>query len=225
MHVRKPLLAFAASAALLCTTGGVSASPDPRGVWVDHTGRGAVEITDCGGALCGRVVWLKDENNAEACGIQILGDVKPAGAGVWDKGWIYDPEEDAKFSVELKPMGPDKLRVLGYLGTKLFSETLIWQRAPDNLQRCGNKETTAALDPKVEKENVQAPPASTSEAPKLPADDAPLADQQTAAKSEATAEAAARSSEPNREHQRRSGKLKECKIQTPWVSLSFPCPE
>ena len=41
-----------------CNTGAFR--PSPLGVWIDHTGRGAVEITDCGGKLCGRIVWVKD---------------------------------------------------------------------------------------------------------------------------------------------------------------------
>src|SRR5690606_31497787 len=108
MHIRLRSLTTAATAALLLTAASADAAPDPRGIWIDHTGRGAVEIMDCDGALCGRLVWLKDAENGEACGIQILGNVRPAGSGVWDKGWIYDPEQDAKYSGVLKPIGEDR---------------------------------------------------------------------------------------------------------------------
>lgn len=108
---------------------------DPVGVWIDHTGRGAVEIADCGGRMCGKLVWLKDGKNQQACGTQIIGDAKPMASGKWDGGWIYDPEEDEKFSVELTPMG-DQLKVVGYMGSKLFSETMIWKRAPADLEKC-----------------------------------------------------------------------------------------
>lgn len=116
--------------------GTASANPGPIGLWFDHTGRGAIEITDCGGALCGRLVWLKDAGHGQACGTQILGNVKPVGAGKWDGGWIYDPEENAKYSVEITPLGSDRLRVMGYLGSKLLSETMVWRRAPADLKRC-----------------------------------------------------------------------------------------
>src|SRR5262245_45106154 len=105
------------------------------GVWIDHTGRGAVEITDCGGNLCGKVVWVQDQKNAQGCGLQILGDVKPMGDGTFDEGWIYDPDKDAKFDVELVPQG-DKLKVVGYAGVKFLSQTFTWTRAPENLARC-----------------------------------------------------------------------------------------
>jgi uncharacterized protein (DUF2147 family) len=107
----------------------------PLGIWYDHTGRGAVEITDCGGLLCGKVVWVLDPKNAKGCGMQILGNVKPMGDGTFDEGWIYDPDKDAKFDVELVPQG-DKLKVVGYAGVKFLSQTFTWTRAPDNLQRC-----------------------------------------------------------------------------------------
>lgn len=123
--------------ALLACMGPLWAASAPTGLWYDHTGRGAVEIRKCGAQLCGRLVWLKDERNNQACGTQIIGNVKEIGGGKWDGGWIYDPEQDAKYDVELTPLGADKLKVLGYAGTKLFSETMIWTRAPANLKRCG----------------------------------------------------------------------------------------
>ncbi len=104
-------------------------------MWIDHTGRGAVEITNCGDALCGKVVWVADQANAKGCGLQILGDVKPMGDGTFDEGWIYDPDKDAKYDVELVPQG-DKLKVVGYAGVKLFSQTFTWTRAKEELARC-----------------------------------------------------------------------------------------
>ena len=116
----------------------------PTGIWIDHTGRGAVEITECAGRLCGRVVWLKDTGHKSVCGTQVIGNAKPVGKDTWDGGWIYDPDQNAKYSVELKTIGADKLRVMGYMGSKLFSETFIWKRAAMELERCDT--TPANLD-------------------------------------------------------------------------------
>jgi uncharacterized protein (DUF2147 family) len=69
----------------------VLAASNPTGIWLDHTGRGAVEITDCGGRLCGHIVWLKDAANISTCGKQVIGGVKPMTGGKWDGGWLYDP--------------------------------------------------------------------------------------------------------------------------------------
>src|SRR5262249_10916003 len=52
-------ITLASASAPACAAG------SPFGVWIDHTGRGAVEISDCNGKLCGRLVWFKDPNNAK----------------------------------------------------------------------------------------------------------------------------------------------------------------
>jgi len=119
----------------------------PTGVWIDHTGRGAVEITECAGRLCGRIVWLKDTGHKSVCGTHVIGNAKPVGKDTWDGGWIYDPEQNAKYSVELRTIGADKLRVMGYMGSKLFSETFIWKRPTADLKRCDAPAATAAPSP------------------------------------------------------------------------------
>ena len=125
----------AAFAAAVLGAGSASAA-GPAGVWLDHTGRGAVEITDCGGRLCGRLIWLQNKGHGTACGVQIIGNVRPVGGGKWDGGWIYDPEARSRYDVEITPLGGGKLKVLGYAGTKALSETMIWRRAPAGLRRC-----------------------------------------------------------------------------------------
>ena len=99
--------------ALAASTPAFAAS-SPLGVWIDHTGRGAVEISDCGGKLCGRLVWFKDSKNIkEGCNFQIIGDVKPMAGNKWDGGWIIDPDKnpDKKYDVEITPVGDQKLKV------------------------------------------------------------------------------------------------------------------
>ena len=137
----KSMLQVAGVAAVALAAGAALAAEPPTGLptglWYDHTGRGAVEIVQCGDLLCGKVVWVKAGTNPKACGIQILGNVKPVSKDTWDNGWIYDPENDAKYSVALTPVGAEALKVVGYMGTKFFSETMMWKRAPANLKRCG----------------------------------------------------------------------------------------
>jgi hypothetical protein len=114
-----------------------SAASDPTGIWINDTGRGAIEIKPCGNALCGNVVWVKDTADAKGCGKQIIGNVAPVGGGRWDNGWIYSPERGRKYNVELKPLADGTLRVTGYAGLRFLSKTMIWTRAPANLQLCG----------------------------------------------------------------------------------------
>jgi len=131
----KPVGAVSAAPA----SNGTAAAPapvGPAGVWYDHTGRGAVEISDCGGKLCGKIVWLKPGANPKGCGIQVLANVPPKAANTWDGGWIFDPEADSKYDVELQLVAADKLKVTGYEGLKLFGQTMMWTRAPVDIVRC-----------------------------------------------------------------------------------------
>ena len=119
------------------------AAGSPLGVWLDDNGRGAVEITECGGTLCGKVVWVKSKADAKGCGTKILSAGQPVGGGSWDNGWIYSPERGRKFDLALTPVGANRLRVTGYAGIKLFSEDHTWTRAPADLPRCDKSETAA----------------------------------------------------------------------------------
>ena len=124
---------------IACGTAVVAAS-SPIGIWIDHTGRGAVEITDCGGKLCGHLVWFKDEKHSkEGCNFQIIGNVRPVAGNKWDGGWIIDPDKNPnkKYDVEITLLGDQKLKVMGYAGMKFLSETMTWTRAPADLKKCG----------------------------------------------------------------------------------------
>jgi len=184
----------------------VLAASSPTGIWLDHTGRGAVEITDCGGKLCGHIVWLKDAANNTTCGRQVIGNVKPMTSGRWDGGWIYDPEKDSKYDVEITHQSDQKLKVMGYAGVRFLSETMIWTRAPADLQRCGSNPSRAPLEPV---------PATTAEE-KVPAA-ASLA-------SQATELPASQETKPGRRDTAAAyGKQKDCTVRLPYVVITIPC--
>ena len=132
--------AFLVSSLMPAMVASASAASDPTGIWINDTGRGAIEIKQCGNALCGNVVWVKDAADAKGCGKQIIGNAAPVGGGRWDNGWIYSPERGRKYNVELQPLANGTLRVTGYAGLRFLSKTMIWTRAPENLQLCGKTE-------------------------------------------------------------------------------------
>lgn len=138
VHLIAPVVLGAA----LLVAPAAHAASDPTGVWFNDTGRGAVEIKPCGNALCGHVVWVKDQADVKGCGKQIIGEAERQEGGVWDNGWIYSPEQKKRFDVELKVI-EGKLRVVGYVGTKLFSRTMYWTKAPADLARCDQVEAAA----------------------------------------------------------------------------------
>jgi|JRHI01.1.fsa_nt_gi uncharacterized protein (DUF2147 family) len=159
-------LQTAAIAVALLSTGAARADSSPLGIWIDHTGRGAVEIVNCGDKLCGFVAWVKDAKDAEGCGEKIIGDVKSVGGGKWDNGWIWDPDSSSKYDVELTPMG-DQMRVVGYAGTKWLSETYTWKRAPADLKKC-SKAAQATDTPASKPADTPAPKPAADATPVTP---------------------------------------------------------
>ena len=209
----------------LAATCSPALASSPLGLWYDHTGRGAVEITDCNGKLCGRIVWVKDANHKEGCGLQIFGDVKPAAGGKWDGGWIIDPEKDLKtrYDVEITPQG-EKLKVMGYAGVKFLSETMIWTRAPANLQKC--TEVAARAPEPAPAAPTPAPAPNRGDDKEPPSVYPPPA--ATPAPAPASPPAAANPEPPKpapREAPTASAKPKDCKVEFAGISLTFPCPE
>jgi uncharacterized protein (DUF2147 family) len=104
------------------------------GLWYDHTGRSAIQVSKCGSGLCGRIVWLKNKAHNSVCGTSIIGGGKRVG-NAYDTGWIYSPERRKKYSVEITLQG-NSLKVMGYAGSKMLSKTMMWHRAPSSLKRC-----------------------------------------------------------------------------------------
>lgn len=159
--------AFALSAALCLPdqqrTAAAADVPEV-GVWIDHDGKGAIEIKPCGPALCGNIVWIKNpvndqgqplfdrrnpdeaKRNRPICGLPVIGNLRRMSDG-WDEGWIYSPEEGSQYDLALKAASKDKLVVTGYKGVKLFSKTFTWTRAPADFQKCAGASETKAKPP------------------------------------------------------------------------------
>lgn len=225
-------------AGLIGFAGAAVAAPDtPAGVWLDHTGRGAVEILNCGDTLCGQIVWLKDKENNSLCGTKIIGGVRKVSSDTWDNGWIYSPEKESRYDVELKLLKSGKLRVLGYAGVKFLSETMIWQPAPPDLERCdkpaikadGQPASPPNLQPETSASASTEGPAGSQSALKQPEPDIGLpAPARTAALDAPAAPAnseSASSAGQSAEPPRKAAREKMCSVDLPYLRFSFPCPE
>ena len=161
-----------------------AAPPIETGIWINHTGKGAVEIRPCGpsGAaarsLCGFIVWLKEPNNKKGepltdrynpeaskqrrtiCGLPVLGSLQRVSDG-WDNGWVYDPEQGSQFDAAIQLTSRDRLTLTGYKGVKFFSKSFQWKRAPAGLQRCDQPREARATPDDV---RAAAPPKNTAQA-------------------------------------------------------------
>lgn len=227
-----------AVAMLGLSAGAAAAAESPLGVWIDHTGRGAIEITACGdGKLCGRLVWIKDGIDQKACGTEILGEVGPEADGAWDGGWIYSPEKKSKYDVELTPQNDGKLTVLGYAGTKLFSQEMTWTRAPADLKRCDVQEAkalpkasdstpgsaiAAAAEPKSDSKVVPAEPPKVVPDAANPDKKIETAQADVAAGEPSEPSKPQAKAEPKPKVAKRS-KTRMCRVDAPFVRVEFPC--
>ncbi len=130
-HITVSFGAIALSA--LSFTASANAAGDPRGIWYDHNGRGAVEIKECSSnakRLCGHVVYVKKTRHKKRCGQQIIGNVRSNG-----RGWIYSPTRGRSFPLAMKRLSNNRLRIVGNAGS-FFTKTYVWKRAPDSIVNC-----------------------------------------------------------------------------------------
>lgn len=107
---------------LLIATPAFAASP--KGDWLVEDKSSIVRIDSCGSALCGTLVWTKeqgalDDKNPDPAkrsrpvvGLQLLLGMKPASEGRWE-GDVYNPENGKTYSSRMWLKGDDTLRIEG----------------------------------------------------------------------------------------------------------------
>ena len=112
----------------------------PAGVWLID-GKAAVQIFDCTGQLCGRILWLltprdpqgrlnRDRNNPDPalrqrplCGLTVLWGLRPTGPDRWEGGWFYNPDDGKTYRVSAELRSADLIVARIYVGIPLFGET------------------------------------------------------------------------------------------------------
>jgi uncharacterized protein (DUF2147 family) len=140
-----------AAAALLLIATGTAAfiapahAADPMGTWFTEDKGSQVKITNCGGALCGSLVWLKepndpethqpkkDKHNADASkqgrpliGTPIVLTMKPSGADQW-AGNVYNAEDGKTYTGSFTMTGPDTAQLKGCVAS-IFCKSQVWTR-------------------------------------------------------------------------------------------------
>lgn len=138
---------YLALAAMLALAGSEAAlAADPTGVWLVQAGTSRIRVADCGGALCGTIVWLKepndpdtgkpktDKNNSDASkrsrpllGVQIVLGMKPAGADKWT-GQVYNAEDGKTYSGNLTFSGGSSLQLQGCALGGLVCKGQTWTK-------------------------------------------------------------------------------------------------
>lgn len=103
--------------------------------------RVAVQIFECEGLMCGRIVWLHarqephslqnlDKKNPvpalrdrKLCGLTILWGLRPTGSNHWVDGWFYNPDDGKAYSVKAQLKSEDVIVARIYVGVPLFGKT------------------------------------------------------------------------------------------------------
>ena len=133
------------AAGLLATSPALAA--DPTGTWQTDGGKATVRIANCGGALCGTIVSLRepndpqtgrpktDKNNADAAkrnrpmvGVPIVLGMKPSGADKWS-GQVYNAEDGKTYSGHLTFAGGGSLKLEGCALGGLVCRSQTWTKA------------------------------------------------------------------------------------------------
>jgi uncharacterized protein (DUF2147 family) len=119
---------------------------DPMGTWYTADNDSQVRITNCGGALCGNLTWLKtpidpatgqpklDKNNADASkqsrpllGVPIVLGMKPSGPNVWS-GDVYNASDGKTYSGSFTMTGDNTADLKGCV-MSFLCKTQTWTRA------------------------------------------------------------------------------------------------
>ncbi len=145
---------FRTAAAALCLSAivsmmsGPARAADPVGTWYTAERDSQVRITNCGGALCGALVWLKvpndpdtgrpktDKNNADAgkqgrplLGVQIVLGMKPSGTPDQWSGDVYNAQDGKTYSGSFTMTGPNSAELKGCVLGGLICKSQSWTRA------------------------------------------------------------------------------------------------
>jgi uncharacterized protein (DUF2147 family) len=118
----------------------------PEGVWLSEDGDTKVHLAQCGGKLCGTVVWLKKPNDPDTgkpktdtlnpdpakraralLGLQVVHSLAPSGPNKWS-GQIYNADDGHTYQAHLKVQGTNAAHVEGcVLGVLCKGQT--WKRS------------------------------------------------------------------------------------------------
>jgi uncharacterized protein (DUF2147 family) len=119
---------------------------DPKGTWLTEPGTSRIRIADCGGTLCGTIVWLKETNDPETgkpkldkanadsskrsrplMGTTIVIGMKPAGTDKW-AGQVYNAEDGKTYSGSITMQGAGALKPEGCALGGFLCKAQTWMR-------------------------------------------------------------------------------------------------
>lgn len=144
---RERLAPVVAAAAIVVPARAASEVAVPPGEWL-MDGKVAVQIFDCQGMMCGRIIWLlvprdpqgvlnrdrKNPNPAlrgrKLCGLTMLWGLRPTGVNRWQDGWFYNPDDGKTYRVTAQLKSDDVIVARIYVGVPVFGKSKTLARVP-----------------------------------------------------------------------------------------------
>lgn len=145
LRISAAIVLAAIGVAFLATAPAFAA--DPFGNWLTGDKKGKVHIVNCGGSLCGNLVWLQEPNDPETnkpktdkrnvdgskrerplLGIPIVLSMKPSGTpDKWD-GQVYNAEDGNTYTGSFALTGANTADLKGCVLGGLICKTQVWTR-------------------------------------------------------------------------------------------------
>lgn len=120
-------------------------TPAAIGTWLSADGGTKVRITDCGGKLCGKVVWLSDPIGADGkpktdrhnedqakrsrplLGVPVVQGMAPTGENKWS-GQIYNADDGKTYDAHVTVISNNAMNVQGCV-LSILCKSQKWTRA------------------------------------------------------------------------------------------------
>lgn len=121
---------YAAVIGLFCLSSAAAAGT-VEGTWLSEAGDTKVQLTNCGGKLCGTLVWLDEPNDAKTgkpktdklnpdpakrnrplIGLQVVRGLAPNGPNSWS-GLIYNADDGHTYQASMQVQGDRTAKVKG----------------------------------------------------------------------------------------------------------------
>jgi uncharacterized protein (DUF2147 family) len=100
------------------------------------------------GTIAGKICWLKEPNengkpkvdnknpdkalrSRPEMNLVVVQGLVSKGKNKWDSGTIYDPKSGNTYSSKAELIGPNTLKLRGFIGISLVGRTEVWTRAND----------------------------------------------------------------------------------------------
>jgi uncharacterized protein (DUF2147 family) len=135
---------YAAIIGLIWVSGSAWAG-SAEGIWLSEDHDTKVQIVDCGGKLCGTVIWVDelidpdtgkpktDFNNPDPIkrkrpliGLQVVNGLKPDGPDHWS-GLIYNADDGHTYQASMQVKGANTVKVQGCV-LRVLCKSHVWTR-------------------------------------------------------------------------------------------------